>query len=231
MTTIPEGYIRDGYMWAPGSHQSGDANDVVAEFDRIMRELGADAVALKAAVVRARMADSPLFSRIEHDSATAHDAHNENEIAAILRAVRIRYINLRTEEEEPGPRAYLPVRTVTDNPDRPGEYMKVLTVARPRVLPPPSPPHTFAIEEPVQAEGGIVATPPRTVAPHWTGTAAEPPPLAVVRALPATERSEMEHIRLTESRERARRELLRWANTLERDSYFADVVAAIRALH
>lgn len=224
MTT--SSYIRMGYTWAPAARIKADADAVERDFAQIERETGSNGVALEAIVVRAKMPDSPMFGLLEHDTeAAAHEWHLE-QAAHWVRSLRHRLVNTRTEDEVAGPRAYQPVRTVTDDRSRPGVYLKVTTVTAPE----PerhAPPTSFTVTTKAQQDEPRHA--PRVMAETWLRPTVipqdTPPPAPVV-----TRNHDLDVVRLTESRERGRTALMKWAGVLEHDPYFADVVAAIRAL-
>lgn len=211
---MSDGYIRMGYTWRQGSRISADADAVAREFEQIERETGGNGLSLEAVVVRAKMPDSPLHALLEHDTKNAAHQWHLEQAAEWARALCHRLVNPRTEDEKPGPRAYHPVRAVTDDRTRPGVYVKVAMARAPEPAPEPQPLMVT-----------VTAT-PRTIAPHWT----TPQPRAVEPPSVASQWPTEKPVRLTESREMARAVLLKWLPALERDEYFAGVVAAIRAL-
>lgn len=207
--------IRAGYVWAPGAQIRIDPDVAGAEFERLEREAHGQGVAVDAVRSAATDPRSPLWAHFTHDVDAAVDKCHTSEAYELLRSIRYRLVNPVTEDERPGPRVYQPVRVVMDDRSRPGVYLRVAYT--PPASPPPAP-------EPIRMV--VRQAPPRVEAPAQPALML-PEPAPEPAATPAPEPG---MVVLTPSRERMRAMLLRLAETLDGDEYFAGVVAAIRAL-
>lgn len=209
-------YVRHGYAWAPGSRVKVDADTTGRALERI--EQGGEGLPLYEVVHQAKDPRSPLHVHFEWNDRDAGDQWRLEQAAHLVRSLRYRLVNPRTEDETIGGRVYQPVSTVTDDTSRPGVYLRVTTKPAAGPAPRAHAPSRFTVRTtpaPAPLPTPVAHTPAAHVpAASVARPAFAPPPAPIV---------------MKPSREGLRAALLRLVDGVD-DPYFADVIAAIHAL-
>ena len=209
MTTTPR-IIQAGYTFREGFPSRKMDADAVGRALEALEAQSDDGLDLKTVVEAARDVNSPLFAALTTDEETMADKLHLIEVRDLVGAICYRVVNLTTEEEGVGGRVFTPTGTAN----------KVRRIAYiPAPYHPPEP-KRMVVTKPTED------TPPQSMkAPlRYAVQRREVKPLVIEASLPEGA------VVPVLTREKAVTTLTKFAERLETDPFFDEVVLAIRRL-